>query len=137
MKQIILVIIFSLLSLGYVCSLFLSKQTGLEMVLSKPPNILVLGGTGFVGGTVIATALKKIPDCKIVSISRRGSLSNASNRVKWIKGDASCPDVFNEVAEFGPFDAVVHAVGLLLDVDSGLSVYNRLASGSSSEPGAR
>jgi len=52
--------------------------------------------------------------------------------VNWVVGDATNPsDVKSIVSEA---DAVVHAVGLLFDVESGLQGLNTIVSGSKSQP---
>ena len=102
------------------------------------PKVLVLGGTGFVGKTFIQAAIKK--GFTIVSLSRRGkpdglseTVNNDLDRIIWLKGDAVDRKVIDDVhKEFGPFDACVHAVGLLFDQHSGLKSLNVYASGSAS-----
>lgn len=97
-------------------------------------KVLVLGGTGFVGNAFITEALKQCPQLEITSISRRGRRKDDDeSRVKWVSGDANL--VIGDVIEkYGPFDACVHCIGLLLDNDSGLSSLNKFASGSNSVP---
>lgn len=103
-------------------------------------KVLVLGGTGFVGRRFIETTLKQYDECSIVSVSRRGRLPNeieSDSRVNWIAADATSESEMKNLNEsFGPFDVCIHAIGLLLDSESGLSDLNRFASGSSSQPGA-
>ena len=54
--------------------------------------------------------------------------------VEWMSGDAAdAKDVQQFVKDA---DAVVHAVGLLFDVDSGLTQFSKVVSGSNSVPGA-
>ena len=98
-------------------------------------KILVLGGTGFVGYRFIQQAATT--GHSIVSISRRGIPSGGGYfpNVKWIAGDASDPAVISNVMEkYGPFNTCVHAIGLLLDADSGFVSLNQYASGSGSIP---
>jgi nucleoside-diphosphate-sugar epimerase len=104
---------------------------------SKPLKILVLGGTGFVGRTVIEKANAK--GYEAVSISRRGRLpteTDSSGKNVWFKGDITDKSVLTEVInKYGPFNAYVHTAGLLFDAESGLKSFNKLASGSGSVPG--
>ena len=97
-------------------------------------KLLVLGGTGFVGREVVKRARKK--GFTVVSISRRGKLVDETDQsVTWVSGDAAQPNTVQAVIDdFGPFDGCVHAVGLLLDTESGLSALNKYASGSGSSP---
>lgn len=97
-------------------------------------KLLVLGGTGFVGREVVKRARQK--GFSVVSISRRGKLVGESDQsVTWVSGDASQVKTIQAVIDdFGPFDGCVHAVGLLLDTESGLSALNKYASGSGSSP---
>ena len=97
-------------------------------------KLLVLGGTGFVGREVVKRARQK--GFSVVSISRRGKLVGESDQsVTWVSGDASQVKTIQAVIDdFGPFDGCIHAVGLLLDTESGLSALNKYASGSGSSP---
>ena len=97
-------------------------------------KLLVLGGTGFVGREVVKRARQK--GFSVVSISRRGKLAGESDQsVTWVSGDASQVKTIQAVIDdFGPFDGCIHAVGLLLDTESGLSALNKYASGSGSSP---
>lgn len=100
-------------------------------------NVLVAGGTGFVGTRLVARLCER--GHTVTSLSRRGPPSSkpaATAGVNYFSGDAgdlgTVQDVF---AKQGPFDACFHAIGLLLDNESGLSGLNRFASGSGSVPG--
>ena len=97
-------------------------------------KLLVLGGTGFVGREVVKRARQK--GFSVASISRRGKLVGDSDQsVTWVSGDASQVKTIQAVIDdFGPFDGCIHAVGLLLDTESGLSALNKYASGSGSSP---
>ena len=97
-------------------------------------KLLVLGGTGFVGREAVKRARQK--GFSVVSISRRGKLVGESDQsVTWVSGDASQVKTIQAVIDdFGPFDGCIHAVGLLLDTESGLSALNKYASGSGSSP---
>ena len=99
-------------------------------------NLLVFGGTGFIGQNIVSTALKR--GHRVVSLSRRGgSQVEASNpKAVYLKGDAADLSTCLRVSSEGPFDGFVHCVGLLLDSDSKLAGLNRLASGSGSVPSA-
>lgn len=100
-------------------------------------NVLILGGTGFVGRRVIDEFINRFPAVEITSISRRGRLSTEKNdKVNWISGDANLI-VKDVIQNYGPFDVCVHAVGLLLDNESGLSSLNVYASGSGSAPDSK
>lgn len=116
------------------------------MILINALKVAVLGGTGFVGQNMIKAGLKR--DAEIVSLSRRGtpslsesesesesSISSSNGSVKYLKCDCINTDSLNTIIKNeGPFDAYIHCVGLLLDTESGLSQFNKLASGSGSEP---
>jgi hypothetical protein len=94
----------------------------------------VLGGTGFVGHAFIEELLKQCPLLEITSISRRGRRKDdKEDRVRWVSGDANLV-VGDVIDKYGPFDACVHTIGLLLDNESGLSQLNKFASGSGSTP---
>eukprot|EP01041_Mallomonas_annulata_P013230 gene13230-27993_t len=111
------------------------SMTRTEKVLDHPLKVLVLGGTGFVGNAFIKEASASGLD--IVSLSRRGLPATNSDLkgVTWVSGDAADSKLLADIVlRYGPFDACVHAVGLLLDVDSGLSSFNKFASGSGSIP---
>lgn len=101
-------------------------------------RVLVLGGSGFVGSKFVKEATRCGFD--VVSLSRRGQATIETEtllneKITWIAGDASEKTICDEIVQrYGPFDACVHAVGLLLDIDSGLSSLNRFASGSGSIP---
>jgi uncharacterized protein YbjT (DUF2867 family) len=110
----------------------------LSMSASTEPKaafkLLVLGGTGFVGREVVRRARAK--GMSVVSISRRGKLLGETDEtVTWISGDAAEAKTLEAVYnDFGPFDGCIHAVGLLLDAQTGVSTLNRFASGSGSLP---
>jgi len=104
-------------------------------------KILVLGGTGFVGSRLIQKASSL--GYSIVSISRRGKPSDwkdgggssEAGRITWLQGDATDNSNVKALAkEHGPYNACVHAIGLLLDSESGLSKLNKFVSGSKSTP---
>ena len=74
---------------------------------------------------------------EVASLSRRGENpipgDAALDCVEWLQGDAAdAQDVQKFVKDA---DAVVHAVGLLFDVDSGLTQFSKVVSGSNSVPG--
>ncbi|CAM9482426.1 unnamed protein product [Chrysoparadoxa australica] len=97
------------------------------LIMSK---VLVLGGTGYVGKTVVKELLSK--SVKVVSVSRRGSPGDADdslNAVDWRCGDVTDPTVVKGILKEGNFDGVVHAVGMLFQGKA-----NKLVSGSGSVP---
>lgn len=74
----------------------------------------------------------------VTGVSRRGVNprpgNNALEKVNWVSGDALNPKDVQKYVSAN--DAVVHAVGLLFDVDSGLQQLNTIVSGSKSIPGS-
>ena len=87
------------------------------------PRVLVLGGTGFVGAAV--TKALRAKGAHVTTLSRRGGDGQGD-----VKGDATKAEAVRAVLEDGPkYDAVVHAVGMLLASD-----LNAIASGSGSTP---
>ena len=130
---------FALRSLPTKTSKMLSRKSAMSSSVSDNTGVtdfklLVLGGTGFVGREVVKRARQK--GFSVVSISRRGKLVGESDQsVTWVSGDASQVKTIQAVIDdFGPFDGCIHAVGLLLDTESGLSALNKYASGSGSSP---
>ena len=117
----------------FILAIILSLLTS-SLALKK---VLILGGTGFVGRRVIDEFINRFPAVEITSISRRGRLATEKNdKVNWIAGDANLI-VKDVIQNYGPFDVCVHAIGLLLDNESGLSSLNVYASGSGSAPDAK
>mmetsp|Transcript_8032 Transcript_8032/g.8884 ORF Transcript_8032/g.8884 Transcript_8032/m.8884 type:complete len:295 (+) Transcript_8032:64-948(+) len=102
--------------------------------LSLDSKVVVFGGTGYVGSQVCERLVEEGFD--VTGVSRRGVNPRPENdlleRVNWVSGDATNPkDVEQFVMDS---DAVVHAVGLLFDVESGLEGLNTVVSGSKSIP---
>ena len=99
-------------------------------------KLLVLGGTGFLGREISRRAVRK--GWEVTSLSRRGENPEAGDpimdTVKWIAGDATDAGVVKALVNEN--DAVVHAIGLLFDANSGLANFNVVVSGSGSVPGS-
>ncbi len=98
-------------------------------------KVLVLGGSGFVGGKLITLLTNR--GVEIVALSRRGAPVGdiCPANVEYLKCDVGDKEQLAAVFKsHGPFSSVFHAIGLLLDPDSGLSGLNKLASGSGSVP---
>jgi len=102
---------------------------------APPKKVVVFGGTGYVGSQVCERLAQR--GYQVTAVSRRGEnprpgQSSDLDRVRWVKGDATNK---NDVSKFVyEHDAVVHAVGLLFDVESGLQGLNTVVSGSKSTP---
>jgi len=105
---------------------------GAQVAASK--NLLVLGGGGYVGSEVCRLAVER--GYTVTSLSRRGANPNPEDpllsAVRWVKGNAA--DFETVKALVDESDAVVHAIGLLFDVNSGLTNLNIVVSGSNSVP---
>jgi len=97
-------------------------------------RVAVFGGTGYVGSAVCERLVNK--GYAVTAVSRRGMNPKpgdaALDQVRWVKGDATDPATVKKIVNDA--DAVVHAIGLLFDVDSGLAGLNRIVSGSGSLP---
>ena len=108
----------------------------MQLVPSGGKRLLVLGGSGFVGREVCRNAVA----CgyEVTSLSRRGVSPDPSDsalaQVDWVSGDAN--DAATIEGLVAKADAVVHAIGLLFDVESGLSFLSPVVSYSNSQPGA-
>ena len=99
-------------------------------------KVLVLGGSGFVGSKIIDILRSRGVD-HVVALSRRGAPPGEMecSNIEYLKCDVGNKDELAAVfSSHGPFTSVYHAIGLLLDYDSGLSALNKLASGSGSVP---
>lgn len=98
-------------------------------------KLLVLGGNGYVGSQVCRIAVAR--GYTVTSLSRRGENPEPGNeqldQVTWVKGDATDLDTVKQYV--GQADAVVHAIGLLFDVNSGLTGLSTVVSGSNAVPG--
>jgi nucleoside-diphosphate-sugar epimerase len=107
------------------------------MQLALPAKkLLVIGGNGFVGSEVCRLAVQK--GFVVTSLSRRGECPDPKDeflsQVNWQAGNAL--DEATVKKYVGAADAVVHAIGLLFDVDSGLKQLNFFTSASKSTPDA-
>jgi len=102
---------------------------------SSTKRVAVFGGTGFVGSAVCERLVKKGYD--VTAVSRRGTNPKPGDvnldQVTWVKGDATDAGTVKKIVNDS--DAVVHAIGLLFDVESGLANLNTIVSGSGSLPG--
>uniref|UniRef100_A0A7S2C477 GST N-terminal domain-containing protein n=1 Tax=Haptolina brevifila TaxID=156173 RepID=A0A7S2C477_9EUKA len=97
-------------------------------------RLLVAGGSGYLGRQVCRDALQR--GWEVTSLSRRGANplpGTLLDRVNWVKGSAADAPLLEKLA--ADADAFVHAIGLLLDSESGFAGLNFLTSGSRSVPG--
>jgi NAD(P)-dependent dehydrogenase (short-subunit alcohol dehydrogenase family) len=97
-------------------------------------KVAVFGGTGFVGSAVCERLIKKGYD--VTAVSRRGTNPKPNDstlsQVNWVQGNALDKSAVKKIVNEN--DAVVHAIGLLFDVNSGLEGLNKIVSGSGSLP---
>ncbi len=111
------------------------RATQMQLTSNGSKRLLVIGGTGFVGAEVCKNAVSA--GYSVTALSRRGQNPDPKNellqQVEWCAGDAL--DAKSVNAYVSKADAVVHAIGLLFDVDSGLVGLNNVVSGSKSKPG--
>lgn len=138
-------------------------STGKRNVFSKDDKgkILILGGSGFLGGNVAKRAV--LAGYRVTSLSRRGKpeppkqrrrnrrnrdnngadnlnnydsfeQSGVMNAIDYRCGDATDISTIREILNEGDeeYKAVVHCIGLLFDGDSGLAMWNRFVSQSGS-----
>ena len=122
-------------------------------VFETPPRkgkILVLGGSGFLGGNIARRGI--LEGYQVVSLSRTGSGDGAAgvgvgagmsektdtkkDGIDYRSGDARDQSIISSILEEGGYIAVYHCIGLLFDQQSGFSNLNRFASGSGSIPDA-
>lgn len=111
------------------------KTAPIRMQLAKPSKrLLVIGGNGFVGQEVCKRAVQN--GFEVTSLSRRGQCPDPKDeflsQVYWKAGNALDQATINKYV--GAADAVVHTIGLLFDVDSGLKQLNLFTSASKSTP---
>ena len=106
------------------------------MQVAPGTKLLVIGGNGYVGREVCKNAVQL--GYAVTSLSRRGECPDANDpflsQVDWRAGNALDKPTIK--AAVGKADAVVHAIGLLFDVDSGLTFLNTFTSYSQSTPDA-
>ncbi len=107
-----------------------------RLAADEPPfRLLVVGGSGFLGREVCREAVER--GWSVTSLSRRGENpcpGSALDAVRWTAGDASDAALLGELSAQN--DGFVHAVGMLLDDDSGLGWANPITSGSRSKVSA-
>ena len=86
---------------------------------NKTSQILVTGGSGYVGNYMIMTLSKRFPTLKIIGLNRSGKARNpglmASNypNVSYVKGNCLHPESFKDVLQ--DVTGVIHTVGALVD----------------------
>lgn len=115
-----------------------SSSTSSSSSLKKKPQVVaVFGGTGYVGNQVCSRLIQKGYD--VIAVSRRGvnpkPQDQLLSQVQWVQGDATDYQTVQKIVQNA--DAVVHSIGLLFDVDSGLQGLNQIVSGSGSLPGEK
>merc|ERR1719453_605127 len=102
---------------------------------SERKKLLVIGGNGFVGRQVCKYAVRS-GKFSVTSLSRRGECPKPNDpelsQVTWAAGNALDKSTVDKYV--GEADAVVHAIGLLFDVNSGLQILNTFTSASASKP---
>ena len=111
----------------------------IKMQLTMPGadkrKLLVIGGNGFVGRQVCKYAVRS-GKFAVTSLSRRGECPKPNDpelaSVTWVAGNALDKPTVDKYV--GQSDAVVHAIGLLFDVNSGLTFLNTFTSASKSKP---
>jgi len=100
---------------------------------SPQKQLLVLGGTGFLGSQVCQQAVDK--GFAVTSLSRSQKRGEAVSGVDYRQGDARQAETVSELLQEMPHIAgIVHCIGLLFDSDSGLGDWNKFVSGSGSVP---
>ena len=104
------------------------------MMNTGPQKLLVIGGNGFVGRQVCKAAVQS--GYQVTSLSRRGQCPDPNDeflsQVSWNAGNALDKETVTKYVNDA--DAVVHAIGLLFDVNSGLTWANTFTSASFSKP---
>jgi len=116
--------------------LLVHVTAGLRMQLGggAPTKLLVIGGNGFVGREVCKYAVQN--GFSVTSLSRRGQCPDPEDeilsQVEWQAGNALDKATVDKYVNQA--DAVVHAIGLLFDVNSGLEFFNTFTSASKSVP---
>lgn len=140
MKGFWVKILTGILSLQVAVALSSSTSTSSALAVqknTKKPQVAVFGGTGYVGSQVCSRLIQKGYD--VTAVSRRGVNPKPQDeflsQVKWVQGDATDYQTVQKVIQNA--DAVVHSIGLLFDVDSGLQGLNKIVSGSGSLPGEK
>lgn len=121
-----------------------AKDTGGRKNVFETPRskgkILVLGGSGFLGGNIARRGI--LEGYQVVSLSRSGRGNSEkdtdakNDMIDYRMGDARDQSVISSILEEGEFTAIYHCIGLLFDQESGFSRFNRFVSGSGSIPDA-
>ena len=123
--------VISIIAVVCVCM----APTTVALAAAGGKKVAVFGGTGFVGSAVCERLAKKGYD--VVAVSRRGVNPKPGDKyldqVTWVQGDATDKATVKKIVKDA--DAVVHSIGLLFDVESGLGNLNTIVSGSGSLPG--
>lgn len=106
----------------------------MQLAPQRSNRLLVIGGNGFVGREVCKRAVEN--GFTVTSLSRRGECPDPNDKllsqVDWQAGNALDKATINKYVNSA--DAVVHAIGLLFDVNSGLKQLNFFTSASGSTP---
>ena len=77
-------------------------------------SLLVLGGSGFVGKSIVRAALTS--NWNVVSVQRTPVLGDRVNGVSYVAGNALDPTIYRQIFEEHPsITAVVHSMGVLVD----------------------
>jgi nucleoside-diphosphate-sugar epimerase len=113
-----------------------ASTEAIRMMAPKSTKLLVIGGNGFVGREVCKRAVQN--GFTVTSLSRRGECPDPNDeflsQVNWQAGNALDKGTITKAVDSA--DAVVHCIGLLFDINSGLTSLNRFTSASGSKPDA-
>jgi len=79
-------------------------------------NILITGGSGFIGANFVRLALKSLPNCKIINLDKLTYAGNPANlsdiesnpRYRFVQGDICDSELINKIFSEERIDAIVH-----------------------------